>query len=258
MKTPSDGWDQDERDVLELEGVRRELDALRARHALSPEDESRLLGRIQQLARSSTPARAGGFWRWGLPLAAAAGVLLVVFVWTRRPDGGASIGGTARSEPRVPTTPAPVFQLALDKPDIKVSPSALAWRGPRGENTLLADLKPAFDAYRADDFQRADREFSALSAKYPQAIEIALYQGVVRLFLGNSQGAIASLTAAELLPDKSLSWEVAWYRAVADERAGNLSDVRTRLTGLCAQPDRRARIACDALKRLPGGGAQAP
>jgi TolA-binding protein len=60
-----------------------------------------------------------------------------------------------------------VFRLPLEKPAIKISPSALAWRGPGRENPLLADLKPAFDAFRAGDYQRADDEFSKLTGKYP-------------------------------------------------------------------------------------------
>ena len=155
-------------------------------------------------------------------------------------------------------TPQPVFYLPLEKPDVKVSPAALAWRGPRGENTLLAELKPAFDAFRASDYLLADREFSALSGRYPQSIEVALYQGVARLFAGNVPGAIASLMAAEPLADSSFAWDVAWYRAVAEERAGNLAAARTRLTGLCAQPDPRAKTACEALTRLPGGRAPSP
>ena len=49
--------------------------------------------------------------------------------------------------------PAPVYLLALNKPDLKVSPAALTYRSAAGENPLLADLKRAFDAYRADDLR---------------------------------------------------------------------------------------------------------
>jgi hypothetical protein len=253
MTTPPDGWERDEREVLELEGVRRELEALRALHALRPDGEARVLARIRRDAPGSDAARARGFWRWGLLAAAAATILVVAGVWTSRQGTGSWPEEIKPPEATV-ATPATQFRLALEKPDLRVSPSALAWRGPGGENTLLADLKPAFDAFRADDYSRADTEFSALSARYPASVEITLYQGVARLFLGNVEGAIASLTLAEGLADSSLAWEVAWYRAVADERAGNLAAVRGRLAGLCGQSDARATIACDALKRLPSGG----
>ena len=258
MKAPRDGWDQDEREVLASPELSAQLEAVRARHALGPDDEARLLARIRNEALQSK-ARAGGSWGWGFVLAAAAVLLVVGTVWTLRQRAGSAVEGIGRPESTVAAaTPAPAFYLPLDKPVIKVSPAALSWRGPRGENTLLADLKPAFDAFRASDYERADREFSALSGKYPKSIEVALYQGVARLFAGNAPGAVASLTAAGRLADSSFAWDVAWYRAVAEERAGNLTGARARLTRLCAQPDARAKAACDALTRLPGGRAPRP
>jgi hypothetical protein len=257
MKEPSDGWDREERDVLELKGLGRDLEAVRARHELAPEDEDRLLARIQNQARQSKPD-ASRSWGWGFVLAAATVLLVVGSIWMFRRGGSATDSIKPPESTVAVATPPPVFYLPLEKPDLKVSPAALAWRGPTRENPLLADLKPAFDAFRAGDYPRADQEFSALSAKYPASIEIAFYQGVARLFAGNVAGSIASFTAAEPLADRSFAWDVAWYRAVAEERAGNLAAARTRLTGLCAQPDPRAKAACDALARLPKGGAPAP
>ena len=257
MKAPRDGWDQDEREVLASPELSAQLEAVRARHALGPDDEARLLARIRNQASPSKTR--GGSWGWGFVLAAATVLLVVGTVWTLRQRAGSAVEGVGRPESTVAVaTPAPAFYLALEKPVIKVSPAALAWRGPRGENTLLADLKPAFDTFRASDYQLADREFSAVSGKYPKSIEIAFYQGVARLLAGNAPGAVASLTVAERLADSSFAWDVAWYRAVAEERAGNLAAARARLTGLCAQPDARAKAACDALTRLPGGRAPTP
>jgi hypothetical protein len=258
MKTPSDGWDRDERELLQSEGLGAELEAIRVRHALAPEDESRLLERIHEEARRSGTRRAGRSWRWGLLTAAAVGLVAVGTTWIFRRAERAALEGIKPPEPTVAVATPPVFYLALEKPDLKVSPSALEWRGPRGENRLLADLKPAFDAFRAGDYPRADREFSALSGTYPQSVEIALYQGVARLFVGDIAGAMTSLTAAERVADRSLAWDVGWYRAVAEERAGNPAAARARLTGLCAQPDARARTACDALARFPSGRSPAP
>jgi hypothetical protein len=256
MKAPMDGWDDDERDVLESDELGRQLEAVRARHALGPADEARLFARIQREAQASVrPARASV--QWGLLLAAAAVLLIVGTTWIvrRRPAPGA----VTPPEPAVASaTPSPALYLALDKPAIKISPATLAWRGPVAENPLLADLKPAFDAFRADDYARADREFSAIAGKYPTSIEIALYQGVARLFIGNVQGAIESLTAAEKLADSSFAGDVGWYRAIAEERAGNLTEARARLTRLCAEPGGRAQSACDALKRLPAGRLPTP
>jgi hypothetical protein len=257
MTVPPDGWDQEERELLELEGLRPDLEAMRARHTLAPEKETALFERTQQAALRSSAPRARGIWRWTPLVAVAAGVLIATAVWSRRTVPGPSIEGVTPPDSAA-VSPAPVFHLPLEKPDLKVSTSALGWRGPQGENTLLSDLKPAFDAFRADDYPRADREFSALSVKYPRSVEVALYHGVARLFVGNVTGALASLTAAEGLAESDMAWDVTWYRAVAEERAGNPGAARARLAGLCAQPDPRATIACDALKRLPGGRAPAP
>ncbi len=249
MKTPSDGWDRDEREVFEGNGLGREFEAVRARHALRPDDEARLLGRILSQARQSK-AQPGRFWGWGFGLAAAAVLLVVGTTWMFGRGDSASEGIKPESTVAV-AAPSPAFYLALEKPDLKVSPSALAWRGPSAENRLLADLKPAFDAFRSNDFAAADREFSALSAKYPASIEVWFYQGVARLLVNDVQGAIASLATAERLADTSFAGDVAWYRAIADERAGSLAAARARLTALCAQPGARATPACEALKQLP-------
>jgi hypothetical protein len=224
--------------------------------ALNPSEESRLLARIQRDAKRSIEPRAGRSWRWNIALAGAAALFLVagsVVIFRniliqqpapqqRQPEATVAVA---------PPPPAPVFRLALEKPDVKLSPSALTWRGSGGENRYLADLKPAFDAFRSGDYATADREFSTLSARYPSAVEVSFYQGVARLFLNDVPGAITSLTAAERLADNSFGWDVGWYRAVAEERAGNVAAARDRLSRLCRLPDVRAPGACDALKRIP-------
>jgi hypothetical protein len=261
MRTPSDGWDPDEREVLASAELDRQLDAVRERHTLGQEDEARLRSRIQREARTETARmRGANAWpRWGRVLAAASVVLIAGTIWMLRREGG-TLPGARAPEPAVGVAPppSPVFYLPLDKPAVKISPASLAYRGPAGLNPLLADLKPAFDAFRAGDYPGADREFSALSTKYASSVEIPFYQGVARLLMGNARDAIASLTAAERLADSAFAWDVAWYRAVAEERAGDLAGARRRLTALCGQPDSRAKSACDALKLLPAGRVPTP
>jgi hypothetical protein len=58
-----------------------------------------------------------------------------------------------------------------------------------------------------------------------------------------------SLTAAERLADSAFAWDVQWYLAVAEERAGDVVAARKRLTRLCAQLDSRQQVACEAVKR---------
>ena len=257
MKEPSDGWDDDERDLLESTALGRHVEAVRARHSLGPGDEALLLARIQREARGGGFRMSPGWW-----IAAAAAAILTVgttlMTIMRRDASPAAPAISPVTTAVASATPSPVFYLALEKPTIKISPSGLAYRGPGGNNPLLADLKPAFDALRVDDYVGADREFSAIAGKYPASIEIAFYQGVARLFAGNVQGSIDSLKSAERIADSSFSFDVAWYRAIAEERAGNIAEARARLTRLCTQPDARAPSACDAIKRLPAGRLPMP
>jgi hypothetical protein len=127
--------------------------------------------------------------------------------------------------------------------------AALTWRGAQSENPLLTDLKPGLDAVRSGDYAAARVALSALTDKYPDAIEVHYYLGVSRLFL-NDGTAIASLDRAARLADASLRPDVSWYLAVAHERAGNASEARRQLTTLCGGESPRAQEACEGLKRL--------
>jgi hypothetical protein len=257
MKPPADGWDADEQETLAP--FQQELEAIRTRHAqFSEHDQARLLRRIQKEA-GQTPARGSIFWTQPWLIAAASVVIVVIggggyFLvrgLVRTPD--TTVPLPERTVAVATPPPAQQFLLSLDKPDLKVSPAALTYRRSASENPLLADLKPAFDAFRASDYAAADRAFSALESRYPRSVEVFFYRGISRLMLADAPGAISSLTAAEKIADSSFAWEIEWYRAVAEERAGNLAGARERLTRLCQRPDTRAPKACDAVKTLPAG-----
>lgn len=253
MKPPADGWDRDEQEALAP--FQEELEAIRARHTLSEHDKARLLRRIQQEA-AQNPSLAGILWTRPWLLAAASVAIVAGGIFLLR--GLRAV--PAQELPSLPPTaqveaapPAPVYVLALNKPDLKVGPAALTYRSAAAENPLLADLKPAFDAFRADDYAGANREFSALAARYPKSVEVFFYQGVARLFLADATGAIASLTTAGKVADSAFVWDIEWYRSVAEERAGDPAAARERLTRLCQRADTRAARACDAMKTLPTG-----
>ena len=255
MNPPADGWDREEQEVLAP--LQEELEAIRERHALSEHDKARLLRRIQQEARQS-PARAGIFWTRPWLLAAASVVILAGGVYLLRGLRGPSVSELPAPAPeRAVVTkegrPSPVYLLALAKPDLKVSPAALTYRSAAAENPLLADLKPAFDSFRAGDYVTADREFATLGPRYPRSVEVFFYQGVARLFLGDAPGATNSLTTAGKLADSAFAWDIEWYRAVADERSGDVVAARARLGRLCQRADTRAPKACDAAKTLSAG-----
>lgn len=139
----------------------------------------------------------------------------------------------------------PPFLLPFDKPDVRLGSGALTWRGLTGNNNpLLADLQPGLDAYRQGDYTAANRELTAAASRYPGTIEILFYQGVSRLFLNDLPGAIAALTAAEAVGDRSFAADVSWYRAIAEQRSGNVTAAHERLDALCRAGGDLARRAC--------------
>ena len=247
MKVPADGWDPDEREALdELQDVLNPA----SEPLLTGADEDRLLARIQREAGRGAPVAR---WMWLRPLiATAALVVLGVGAWLAlRTASPTPFPSTAPPEQTIASTPKPApFQLPLDKPDVVLSLSALTWRGSAGANQLLSDLKAPLDAYREGDYTRADRDFTALESRYPQAIEVFFYGGVSRLFANDAQRALAALTRASELADATFAPRVAWYRAIAEQRAGNLAQARAQLDELCRGTSDRAAPACAALKQL--------
>jgi hypothetical protein len=297
MKTPSDGWDRDEREVVDR--IARDLETVRARHAADPPsdvlragaagvlpealeesvnrhlagspfsralvegldaadvtldetDQARLLKRIQKGTTELAPRPRGVGWFRQPAFAAAALVILAGAAWIGWRTWSA--GRLESPQPEATVTrqvppPAPAYRLALTDPSIRLSLAALTFRGPR-EDALAADLKPAFDALRRRDYAAAERELSALAPKYPDAVEVHYYQGVSRLFTNDTRNAIVSLTAAERIGDASFQPDIAWYLAVASERAGDIDQARRRLKVICDTGASRAADACDGLKQL--------
>ena len=220
---------------------------------LDPEDEARLLARVHR----NTPSRTG--WRllrprvWISVLAAGTLALIAMAIVQRsRETPVAPAADVARDTPGTAPPPiVPRFQLALDVPAVKISPRAFTYRGDLTVDDFMSQLKPALDAYRQGDYRRADREFTMLATRYPQAVEVFFYQGIARLFLNDLSGADASLAAADRLGDASFAADIAWYRAVVDERLGRTADARARLVALCSQGNHaRQRAACDGADKL--------
>ena len=215
-------------------------------------DQDRLRARIERDARRGEPSVRR--WAWFHPaLAGAAFVVVAVAGWLvlrnsplPPPVAPVPVDQTVASAP-VPAPPA--FQVPLDKPEVTISLAAMTWRGA-GDNPLLTDLKVALDAFREGDYARADREFAALEPRYPGAVEVFFYGGVSRLFVNDPPRALSALTRAGELGDASFAPNVAWYRAIAEERTGNLPQARGRLAELCRGNSGRAAQACDAVKHI--------
>jgi TolA-binding protein len=215
--------------------------------------EDRLLARIKAEAGSSAPARVLRFpqaWRPVLALAAAAVLVTAVVLRLRAPQLPASIATTPA--PATATTPAaaPSFVLTLDKPDVKLTATALVRRSTGRDAKFVDDVAPALNAYRAGDYQTAAAAFVRVQPQYPDAVEIPFYLGVTRLFLDDAAGAVSSLDAARRVTDDTFRADVAWYLAVAEERAGNRTAARSGLDALCNGQSNYAARACAAATRL--------
>lgn len=223
---------------------------------LEQAEQERLLARVKKEARQPSKGETSRRWLRPAFLGAALAASVVAGLWINRP--GPALPPSAPPRATVADAappPAPLFQLPLEKPDVKLSAAALTWRGAAGQKGLLADLEPALEAYGRSDYAAAERELSALSSRYPRSVEVLFYQGVTRLFLNDVSGAIAALTAAERVADGSFAPDVAWYRALAEQRAGNVSEARARLDSLCRGTSERASRACEAVKQLDSATA---
>jgi len=218
---------------------------------LDSQAQRRLYARID--GRIAQERDSQGFKIWFRYLlvtpAIAVGVLAIWFVVYRPDQSVLQPIATPPPVAAIPPADAPVFQLALDKPDVRLSPAALTWRGATSDNQLLADLKPALDAYRQNDYESTNRVLTALATRYPNAVEVHFYQGIARLFLAEPALAINSFAAAEEIADDTFIADVLWYRAIAEQHAGNDTDARARLETLC-HGSRSPERACTALEQL--------
>jgi len=218
---------------------------------LDAASEQRLFDRITREARAASPRPR---WRSAAiygGLAVAATVIIAVMVRDRAPAPApppAPVGTVASATNPPPPSAAPVL-IAFSKPEVRLSPSALTWRGDPSANPFLRDLAPALDAYRADDYARAVAAFDRLASVYPDAIEVRFYLGVSRLLAGDAAGAIAPLDAAARLGNATFAEDVSWYLAVAQQRSGR-AEARDRFARLCRGRGPHAAAACAALTAL--------
>jgi hypothetical protein len=147
----------------------------------------------------------------------------------------------------LPAPAPPPPQIAFTAPEIKLSPSALTWRDST-ENPFIQDLAPAFSAYRAADYKRAAEAFDRVTPKYSNAIEVRFYGGVSHLLAGNHALAIDALEAAARLKSAAFADDVAWFLAVARQRAGNQD--AAAFAALCRGQSAYAAAACAAATQL--------
>ena len=222
-------------------------------HSLDAASSDRLYARITKSA-ADKPSWLFASRAVSSVLAAAAALIIIAAVWVSwrpatpavpSPESAAPQTSVARAEP-------PAFELPLRKPDVRLSTAALTWRGPAGASSLVDDLAPALDAFRASDYARAATMLESIELRYPKAMEPPFYRGVSLLFLNDRDAAIDELQKAARLADDTFSTDVAWYLAVAEQRAGRLAAARVYLDPLCRIANAHTADACDALKKLDG------
>lgn len=232
---------------------------------LSDGEQERLLARIMKETRKASASAS--VWGWLRPVFVGSGIVAVAsLVWmVSKGTEQSERLGPPDTQVVVALPPAvPPFLLPFEKPDVRLGMGALTWRGSSPATTddgnqLLADLKPGLDAYRRSDYATANRELTALDSRYPRTIEILFYQGVSRLFLEDYSGAIASFAAAEAASnDRTFAADVAWYRAVAEQRSGNVAQARAHLDAICSARGADAARACTALEQLTTAAVARP
>lgn len=262
----NDAWSRTLADGLE--GVEPSLDKHAEDQLLARIRRDGLLAQTDHQKHHQTDRRR---WTWLRPaLASAALVAVAATAWIA--FRGLTLAPGDRPIPRehpsaatssAAVSPPPAWQVPLDKPDVTLSLAALTWRGSRSgsgrdsDNQLLADLKAPLDAFRNNDYARADRAFAELESRYPNAVEVFFYGGVSRLFVNDPQRATAALTRAAALADATFAPRTAWYLAIAEERAGDLPRARARLDDLCRGTSDRAAPACAAVTRIDASAPHA-
>lgn len=232
---------------------------------LDAESEERLLQRINRDIAAERPwsgrSWTSRFFIGGLALAATAFVALVVPLLRTndiaRPDAVVQPAAVPVVAAAPAPAPAPPVQIAYAKPPIKLSSSALTWRGSATAKPFVEALAPAFEAYREGRYSQAAAEFDQLVTIYPGSIDVLFYQGVTRMLAGNDAAAIAPLEAAARIRSTTFDDDVAWFLAVARQHSGD-PGARAALSSICAGRSAHAEAACAADKQLGSSSTSAP
>ena len=219
----------------------------------TPEQEAAILARVLRNKPGRAPSILGR--RMLVPVALAAGVLVLVSIWTslRQPREMPPSAGTvaAARKPEAVTARASVFvleKLAAPAPALPV----LVWRGEpeRDDDRAAADLSAALEPYRSNDYATAVQRLTDLAVKYPRSADAHLYAGISRLLLGDAPASIAPLKEAARQADRSRRQDAAWYLALAYHQMGEKDLAAASLRPLCEGTGSYASKACAGLREL--------
>ena len=139
--------------------------------------------------------------------------------------------------------------MPIEKPEVRLSAASLVRRGPGSARTLVGDLAPAIEAYRAGDYAVAAARLAALRPSYPGSVEIPFYLGVSRLLDGNATDAVAALREARSAGTIEFAADVDWYLAASLERTGDRAAALALLAPLCEGSSSYGARACAACAR---------
>ncbi len=219
-----------------------DLDSMKL-DAPDPAIESAVLARVR---KSGPPSQ---FWR--LPLAAA----LVIgcagtFAWWMRAPGAPS-APHAPVAPVAPVSPvAPVAMWTVEALPVRVPLSAVGVSRSAENRAASAALLDALAPYQAGRYADAIPALREVARLYPESGEAALYLGVTLLLADQPGDALAPLERAARQVETARRADVEWYRATAEQRAGQTSEARDRLAALCAAAGGYQQRACAATQAL--------
>jgi hypothetical protein len=219
---------------------------------LDAESEDRLFERITRAVEAESRPWSRRSWKPKLMmggLALAASLLVAVVVSRPRTQTTVEPAALPMRAEQPPVAERSKFEISYAKPEVKLSPAALTWRGNGPLNPFMEAIAPAFDAYRAGDYAKAVAAFDQLSTAYPASIEVLFYQGVSRMLAGHDAAAVAPLQAAAGLKSATFAEDVEWSLAVARVRSGDLKAAAT-INSLCAGGGAHASEACAAAAQL--------
>jgi hypothetical protein len=184
-------------------------------------------------------------WRWA---GAAAAALAAVTIFVARPriaQAPSDDVTTPRSAPAVVAVPSSTIaplpvRVAQDR--------AVVYRGG-GEDpaSFLKAFDEAIAPYRSGRYADAVASLAALGARFPEAPEPPLYEGVALMMAGRTAEARERLARAERMAAGTEWAPDAEYYASRARLENGQSEGRATLNRLCASPGQYQQPACDAL-----------
>jgi tetratricopeptide (TPR) repeat protein len=220
-----------------------DLDAMKLETA-DATTEAAILSRVQQ-RRATAPA-------WRLPLAAA--LILgctASMAWWMRSAPSAPSAPSASSPPSPPSAPSPIVAMwTVEALPVRVSLSAVGVSRSGESPTAGAALVEALAPYQAGHYADAIPALQDVARAHPESGDAALYLGVALLLADRPREALPPLERAATQVEPSRRPDVEWYRATAEQRAGQTPAARDRLAALCATRSDYQQRACAAAQAL--------